>query len=326
MNNENNSYPTERYFYHNFPRRYKDDETLHIEKGLSILASIKQSGFVLTPEITEWREPISDGSLSKPWKVVQKRCCFTELVPSDVANHSDVFGKFALEFEIPILRQLGGIPVFYLPRATNEDRGLESLASALLARIGEIQVLLNRLGELEELVKNTSDKNKILQIAKNNHVLGPIQCSIGGAEDLISFLRYDSQPVAVLRNALRALSGFFYPSEDFRFTGPLAYYRQREWRIIANMSKLGQDLTRDPTDEEKESLLKIDNEFFNKKLEFLTGTYPLIDQCQIFDSLDGKPIIKYVKRVIVPSKAKRNVTKLLSDEEDPPIVCLESLC
>lgn len=325
MNNLNISYPEERFFYHNFPRRYKDNKSAYIEKGLSILSSIKKAGFVLTPEITEWKEPLSNGTQSKPWRVAQKRCCFTELTPSEVVNHSKMFGKFALEIEISVFRQLGGIPVFYLPRPSEEDKGLESLASALLSRIGEIQVLLNRLGELEELVKNTTDKNQILNIVKNNKVLESIQCSIRGAESLISYLRYDSQPITILRNALRALSGFFYPTEDFRYTGTLAYYRQREWRIIANMSKLGKELTRNPTKEEKEILIKIDNEFYNREIELLTGKYKRVDQCQIFDSLEGKPIIEFVRRVIVPTEAKKMATDILSNENDPTVVNLESI-
>lgn len=325
MNNNNTSYPEERFFYHNFPRRYKDNKLAYIEKGLSILSSIKKSGFVLTPEITEWAEPLSNGTHSKPWKVAQKRCCFTELAPSEVVNHSEMFGKFALEIEISVFRQLGGIPVFYLPRPSEEDKGLESLASALLSRIGEIQVLLNRLGELEELVKNTPDKNQILTLVKNTKVLGSIQCSIGGAESLISYLSYGSQPITILRNALRALSGFFYPTEDLHYTGALAYYRQREWRIIANMSKLGKELTRNPTAEEKERLIKVDNEFFNREIELHTGKYKQVDQCQIFDSLEGKPIIEFVRRVIVPSKARELATEILSSENDPIVVDLESI-
>lgn len=325
MNNHNISYPEERFFYHNFSRRYKDNKALYIEKGLSILASIKKLGFVLTPEVIEWKEPLSNGTQSKPWRVAQKRCCFTELVPSEVVNHSEMFGKFALEIEISVFRQLGGIPVFYMPRPSNEDKGLESLASALLSRIGEIQVLLNRLGDLEELVKNTPNKNQILQIAKNKQVLGSIQCSIGGAENLISYLRYGSQPIAILRNSLRALSGFFYPTEDFRYTGTLAYYRQREWRIIANMSKLGTDLTRNPTEDEKENLMKINYEFFNRQIELHTGKYKRADQCKIFDHLEGKPIIEFIRRVIVPSEAKNMAIDILSSENDPPVVDLESI-
>jgi len=57
-----------------------------------------------------------------------------------------MFGHFALEFDVQTMRQLGGIPVFYFPRASQDDVGLESVAASLICRIGEIQILLNRLG------------------------------------------------------------------------------------------------------------------------------------------------------------------------------------
>jgi len=139
--------PRERYFYHSFPRRSEGEN--EIDKGLQILRSIVKSGLLLTPEQTSWQEPVSGGGLSEPWKVIQKRACFTELATTELKRHSDVFGRFALEFEIQGLRQLGAIPVFYFPRASTDDIGMESVAASLLCRTGEIQVLLNRLGQLE---------------------------------------------------------------------------------------------------------------------------------------------------------------------------------
>ncbi len=316
----------ERYFYHSFPRRGADDLTLDVKKGLAILRSMTKSGLLLTPEITEWREPLSDGTLSKPWKVIQKRCCFTELSPFELIEHSKVFGCFALEFEIKTLRQLGGIPVFYLPRASEEDTGLESLAASLLARLGEIQVLLNRLADLEELVGKTNNKKEILSVKKSAQVLGPTRCTVGGAEDLIAFLRADAQPIQILRNALRAWSSFFYPAEDLTYTDLLGYYRQREWRIIANMSKSGQELNRPLEELEKEKLLELDPDFFDCELEFHSGIYKRVDQCVIFSELHGKPIIKYVRRVIVPSPVTSEVSRFLETIEDAPeVVALETL-
>ena len=289
-----------------------------------ILSSIAASGFLLTPEITEWREPRDDGSLGKPWKVIQKRCCFTELAPVELAEHSDHFGRFSIEFDARTFRQLGGIPVFYLPRATDDDVGLESLAAALLSQVGEIQILLNRLADLAKLVATAEDKKQHLVILKNKQQFNT-RCSLGGAEDVIGMLTHESQGVDILRNALRALSAFFYPAEDFRYTGLLAYYRQREWRFIANMSKHGHDLDRDLSDQEKANLMALDGDFFGRSMEFFTGTYHRVDQCRLFSELEGKRLLQYVRRIIVPADTIAAATELLSDSYHVPVVSLEEL-
>jgi len=186
---------------------------------------------------------------------------------------------------------------------------------------------------MEEEVEKEPNKEKIHLFENNDLKLGPKRATVGGTEDLIAFLRSPrkdggerAQSIGILRNALRAVSGYFYPTEDITHTGPLGYYRQREWRIIANISKDGQELTRDLNEIEKERLKKLDPEFFTENLEFFTGTYPRIDQCQLFHRLDLKPIIQYVHRVIAPSDATAAVRRLLKTIEGAPkVVALEAL-
>jgi hypothetical protein len=51
----------ERYFYHSFPRRGRD-EKVEAQRGLKILELIRDFGLLLTPEITAWEYPHADGS------------------------------------------------------------------------------------------------------------------------------------------------------------------------------------------------------------------------------------------------------------------------
>jgi hypothetical protein len=312
------------YFYHSFPRRFRKDTGEELENGLKILKSIHDIGFILTPEITEWQEPLDDGTLSKPWKVIQKRCCFTELSPNELEKHTKSFGCFSLEFNARTIRQLGGIPVFYLPKPTDEDVGLESLASALIARTGEIQKVLNRLSELSEHIGKNPDKSQLLGVGKDGNKAF-FRTSLGGTEDVLSLITRDTQPINILRNALRVITGFFYPAEDFRYTGILAYYQQREWRFVANMSKEGMEINRDPTESEKDQLLKIDSDFFGKELEFFTGTYKRVDQCRIFSELNGKSIYRYANRIIVPDAVIDAVREIFNKAEDPPVISVNEL-
>lgn len=314
----------DRYFYHSFPRCLRDDPALEIDRGLEVISSIIASGFLLSPEITEWQERRSDGELSEPVQNIQKTCSFTELAPSELPKHSGKFGRFSVEFDVQTFRELGGIPVFYLPRASRKDRGLESLAAALMVRTGEIQTLLARLAELENDVSVTVDMNRFFGYEKNGKIFRT-RCTYGGATDLIEFLTDGAEPVIILSNALRALSAFFYPAERSAQSDSLAYYRQREWRLIANMSHLGEEIDRDLTDSEKARLIAIDSDFFGKEMEFRTGKYRLVDQCRLFNKLEGKPLIQYASRVIVPSDAIAKAKELLKESAEPQVVALEDM-
>jgi hypothetical protein len=314
----------ERFFYHSFPRRRGTDTSDEAEKGGAILRLMKEMGLLLTPEIIEWPDVQPDGSLSEPWYVAQKRCCFTELAPAELPQHAEVFGHFAIEFGIQVLRSLGAIPVFYLPRTSEANAGLEALSTALVAGIGQLEALFDRLSQLEELVRSNPHKDERLLVTENGIVTHETECSVGGAEDLLSFLT-KAQPVLSLHAILKTVSSFIYPTEDLRYIDLHGYYQQREWRILPNMARDGIELTRPLRAEEMESLLELDRAFFSRQLSFRTGTFRRVDQCRLFEHLDGKSIIRYARRIIVPEIAVARAKEILNEPNDPPVVALESL-
>ena len=99
----------ERYFYHSFPR--PREGTDQAERGVAILRSLCQNGLLLVPEKVEWTDP-TPNTEGLPIAAVQKRIAFTELSPVELAAHSDVFGPFALEYDIGTLQAMGALPVF----------------------------------------------------------------------------------------------------------------------------------------------------------------------------------------------------------------------
>ncbi|HUZ93822.1 MAG TPA: hypothetical protein VMU57_02815, partial [Edaphobacter sp.] len=121
----------ERTFYHSFPRRRASDTPEVInEKGLELLVAISQMGLILAPEVVEWSIPLSDGS-TKVIRHRQMRICFTELSQSELPRHAEVFGPFAMEFHIDILRQLGALPVIYVPQMVKGDRLFSSFGPVM---------------------------------------------------------------------------------------------------------------------------------------------------------------------------------------------------
>lgn len=114
----------ERYFHHSFPRRGRDTE-VEITRGCTILSIIRDSGLITAPEIVKWQYEHEDGSPPRSFEVLQRRVCFTELAPHELTEHAKKFGSFALEFDVPVLKSLGAIPVFYIPRALAAAKGAE---------------------------------------------------------------------------------------------------------------------------------------------------------------------------------------------------------
>jgi hypothetical protein len=106
----------QRLFFHSFPRPRKG-ETQHqqLEKGCRIADSILENGLLLSPENYDLPVLGNDRLTQDSFSAVQRRICFTELELEGLADHSKVFGPFALAFKIDDLRRLGALPVFYIP-------------------------------------------------------------------------------------------------------------------------------------------------------------------------------------------------------------------
>jgi len=239
--------------------------------------------------------------------------------------HADRFGHFALEFEIPVLRHLGAFPVFYIPRRSKTSTGLEDLAYNFVGRLAEIYILLDRMGKLEDALKNHVGMEHAPLIIKRGKRKTRSRCSYGGADDIFSSLTASLDSVGDLGATLEMLMTFYYPLENLRYTGILGYYRQREWRISANMTENGVPLARPINAAEKDLLLGLDKAFFMRRIRFAKGTYRSVDTCEFYERFEERPIIQYVRRVIVPSIAVAKARDILSEPTDPPVVALEAL-
>ncbi len=312
----------ERYFYHSFPRG--TDKMDGVGKGLTILQSMKEMGLLLTPEIPKWPDNVSGDPLSEPWSVAQIRCCFTLLQPFELLQHAKVFGHFAIEFDIKELRKFGAIPVFYLPTILEPDDASGVLAAKLVGCIGQIDELLCRLKLTEDSIGGDTNRDKPLGIMKDGRLVRQTTCSVGGIEDLLSFLGEGHQPLINLWAGLRALSGFFFPTEDLN-TDLVGYYHEREWRILSSAAKNGVKLARCLDKHEEEFLLRLDRNFFGEPMAFRDGQRRRVDKCRVLEELDGKPTLRHARRIIVPQAALTRAKEMLDESDDKPVVALESL-
>ena len=300
----------DRYFYHCFPRRSGTDDLTRV---MSVLSSILERGLLLTPERISLRESLADGNTGPESFILQKRLCFTELTPSELVSHCKVFGPVAIEWKIPTLIEIGAVPVFYVPlRETPLSN--DGIASSMLLRLGEIQELLSRLESLQQVAARSTNSAEVLNVTRNG-VVANTSCTVSAARDLLQHLGTDIQPIGSLTAAVRFLFGYYYPTENLKYTGPLGYYRQREWRLLANGVNRGTPITEEVSPRDIEALIGMDQQFFGRELDFPTGRQTIAQQCHLMRSFRGVPILMSASRIIVPGAMLDSVSALVSDSK-----------
>ncbi|HEY1615780.1 MAG TPA: hypothetical protein VGF97_19060 [Rhizomicrobium sp.] len=215
----------ERYFYHSFPRRARDKPT-EVEVGCAILEIIRDSGLVMAPEAVEWQYEHADGSPPRTSQVLQRRVSFTELAPHELAQHAEKFGHFALEFEVPVLKSLGAIPVFYIPRALSEAKGAESAASTLVMQFLDAMVLVERIETVQEALRLSGQSSGTFpcKFGFEKSGLKTFQFEAGSTRNILDALMHAITPSPMLLNAMRGMT-------NFHFSGRRPEARRGTWLL-----------------------------------------------------------------------------------------------
>lgn len=137
----------ERKFFHSFPRpRHSDTQETLNARGLAILRLINDIGLIAAPEVVEWHVPLQDGK-QRPIKYNQIRMYFTELHESELRQHAQRFGPFALEFEVGRLCQMGALPVIYIPQPVAPG-DLSAIGAVLVMELHHVEATIRMLETL----------------------------------------------------------------------------------------------------------------------------------------------------------------------------------
>jgi hypothetical protein len=314
----------ERYFYHSFPRKWRETDA-EIEKGCTILSIIRDSGLIMAPEIVEWRYEYLDGSPARTAEVLQRRISFTELPPEEVAGHAKKFGRFALEFEVPVLKALGAIPVFYIPQALSMAKGAEGAASTLVMQFLDGMSLVERIASIQEELARTGQTSGSLRRTYGFQHKRDFEFDVAATKRLLDALMHALTPSPRLRDGMRGTANFFFGADDLKHDEALGYYREREWRIAGAMTLRNEDIVFSPTDRLVGRLLALDTDFFGREYPAGEGKNRA-EQSYVMPGLDGRPIIDMIRRVIVPEAGLDSATAVFKGFPKPPaIVTLESL-
>ena len=310
---------TPRYFFHSFPRPHKRDTEADLRsRGLSILQEIPRTGIILAPEVIKWRLPLLDGT-SRATELLQTRVCFTELSRHELPEHTRKFGPFSLEFDIASLRQLGALPVIYMPQTVHMDTHLSSLGSAVVTYLNDIRYTMRLLRDLDVF----KDSNKIIQrvlddgykdaktvaddlkITLQTGIDKEKQQHIISREDLVavlSFLGFKNAPFEKMAGILSLVLSLFYPTDDDLHDDLLAYYRQREWRLVDGLHVNDQPHTPGLTEDEKQRLINIDRYFWERKIQVGNDSHRRVDFARTIKNLGQKPIIDFISKIWVPKE------------------------
>ena len=255
----------QRLFFHSFPRPRKGEaRRRQLQKGSRIAYSVLENGLLLSPENYDLPVLGNDRFTLDSFSAVQRRICFTELEPKELAEHGKIFGPFALAYRIEDLRGLGALPVFYVPL---ESGGyLSGLAVPMLGGL----VDAHRITSTLLMIQRQLSESPALGLKYRGK---EINFSPEQADVIRSFLDVLADSAGTGFDAtdarLRTMASCFYPTENPQYTQPLHYYRQREWRIIAGVFTFnGQPFSFRATEPQVETLLAIDRDFFSKKLSF----------------------------------------------------------
>lgn len=298
---------TPSYFYHSFPRRR--DGVDPVERGLQILHSIADFGFVLAPEIRHWKQPNSDGTLREHHSV-ERRISFTQLTPRQLRKHSKRFGPFALEFEVQELRHLGGLPVFYIPQTITSDAGASSLALTFVFQLYDCQFTMNNLHKLSSIASSGNDLIPLCNIGDDGNVINSYRVPSATLRDVISFIQFRTSPFHLMAGTLDGVSNLFCSTDDPTDDKLLAFYREREWRIIGNVARNGIVYTRNINQTEKDKLTEIDPEYWNRTISGGSHSFRRVDEILILPSFEGNHIVHRIRRIIVPPRAVRKAKEI----------------
>jgi hypothetical protein len=316
----------ERFFYHSFPRR-GSNTGVEMDKGCKILSLICDAGLLLAPKVVKWEYSHADGSPPRKQEYIQRRVCFTELSPSDLIEHAQNFGLFALEFEIDVLKGMGALPVFYIPRATSADASeINSLGSVPVMQTIDAMVLAMRLAGVKQNLGGTPE---VVEGRFDNTFgfdkLKTFSLDVQETRKALEAFCYGLTPPDILQHGIVGLLGCFYPADNLRDNNALAYYQQREWRISGNFAVRGEEVMRRASDEVIGRLLDIDAEFFGR--DFPTPwAKRLAEEALVYPGFGGKRVIQMVRRVIVPREALDRASATVARlAPDVPVVCIEEL-
>lgn len=327
-------------FFHSFPRPgswgSRDSE---VTVGMRILESVFKDGLLLTPESLTI-PPNPDSSRERPptSDVMQRRACFT-LLDEDAllqgSEHQRAFGSFAIGISSYAGRTIGFLPTIYYYSAYIASAGHlppdSGLSQQLLFRLGEIRKLLIALAWVEARTGlHQTDEDAVRQEeVKSEEYLERFGLTLDDELDadegpqLAERLRHLDNCLAkqfylhINTDRVRAwnlaewmtiLLSLLQTADSKRRNRHLAYFQQREWRVIhayspgVTIQSLGDGL-----------------DYYRQHFDWshIIASGSKVDKrhCSLLTHVQGRPFHTLIDTVMVPTSVRSELSDFLSRYE-----------
>ncbi len=287
------------YFYHSFPKSNGTKKSEDYRYGVAILESILKNGLLLTPEVLEFTEERINGE-PRISKATQCRACFTLINQSELKEHSKTFGSFSLEFETDILRVLGIMPVFYIPKLTGDKYG--QIGAMIMNRIAEIQHILKTLHNLTDALDKAPEAHDSLVYHIDDKIM-TYQLNTGELNKFIKDLPI-GENIRELLAFIQSFANLFYPADNTRHDKDFDYYFQNEWRIGSNLATQDERLSTPLDNKQKEEITPMNPGFFQGILSTKRWQKPRIDMCELLNVGEEKTTLDLINKIYIPKAAK----------------------
>ena len=327
--------------YQSFPRpginRFSDAELDKL--GVAQLALMMEYGLLLTPEDLIIPQNPKSTRPTRPREVFsQTRACFTLARRDELWNpqgrftreghlqsHSALFGRFAIGLDAVSARRLGAVPVIYFYEL--DDLQHVNVSQEILYRLRELRVLSIALAHLEakaELAdRDVLDNSTLASIGytldDEPGISGKISHTTKQfARSVVDLLDTDRVASWSLVDWIDTMLDFFQTADSGSSRGSLAYYQQREWRIVrlygphVRCYSLGEDhyhsrQGRMPVEEKqlfRTRLRSVNSSFFSDKR---------LDESAILMGIGDIPFFDFVKEIVCPMEAAYDVMAMVKD-------------
>jgi hypothetical protein len=264
---------------------------------------IRKIGLVLAPEILDWDlRAIAAGS--EKLQLLQRRLCLTEISPSELCQHSTMFGPIAIAFDVEKMRD-----AYH--------------TKYVLERLQELKNLSDPAFVAEHIQKPV-DPNYNLNLRNSDpagNIIATYDVPAKQVQSMLKYVGFNNIPFDHSIGILSIFLNMFCPTDNTQTGEQLGYYRQREWRVIAGDVKLNdRSLGRQLLDEEKAELLAIDQLFWDKVLTYGDHQSRRCDLALVYKPITGWNAFEFAEAIYAPGHALEQVRAVVGD--DIPIYSL----
>lgn len=337
------------------------------EAGIQVLSLILSHGLLCMPErfplfsdpSSERQEKLALLSAGLPQdQIYQSRACFSlldlpelsqqiELRPSEggapqgspiIFSHADLFGPFAIGLDPLEAREMGLLPAVYYYR-TNSTGPSESLSSQIVYRLDEIRTVLKVLSFIEARANlkklSVPSYERLTEIGMVPKYEAPV---VNRLDDLTSrdakkiFDLFDTDRVASwsLVDFLNMLLSLYQNADSTIDSEPLAFFHQREWRLIHHMRKgmcwysLGENEYYADSNAARFARSR-------EEIRSLLGTrMGRLDESKmrrfwVLAEIGDRPFRDFIREIVVPEECEGTVRSLLAQHEFRQEPCVSTL-